>query len=391
MPCRAVCSRGVARRSSVVRVDFEISPEQQALVDSVRAVLEREVPTALVRDIVENQTRPEQPWKSACELGWTAIDVPEGLGGLGLGFHQLGLVIEQHGHFIAPGPFLATATQFAPLVREAGDSRQQQRFVGGVASGAVTGALAIDHGRAAEHALGDSLRARRDGDAWVLEGQHRFVLDGEHADEIAVAARVDAGDGVGLFAVPRGAVKAQRVAALDASRPLAHLRFDGVRVEPERVLGTPGASARALGRALEHATVAAALECVGTCQALMERTVEHAKSRRQFNRPIGSFQAVQHKCADMLVQIEKARATGYFAMMALAEDDPRRRLAASMAKVAASDCQRLVCKEGIQIHGGMGFTWESDVQLFVKRAKTLEALFGTGAQHRKRIADLLEL
>src|SRR5262245_65859386 len=135
------CRRAAAGRSSVVRVDFEISPEQQALVDSVRAVLAREVPTALVRDVVEHQSRPEQPWKSACELGWTAIDVPEALGGLGLGFHHLGLVVEQHGRFIAPGPFLATATQFLPLVKEAGDARQQQRFVGAVASGELTGAL----------------------------------------------------------------------------------------------------------------------------------------------------------------------------------------------------------------------------------------------------------
>ncbi|HKA15333.1 MAG TPA: acyl-CoA dehydrogenase family protein [Myxococcota bacterium] len=372
-------------------MDFEISSDQQALVDSVRAVLEREVPTALVRDIVENQRRPEQPWKSAGELGWTAIDVPEAFGGLGLGFAQLGLVVEQHGRFIAPGPFLATVTQFTPLVREAGDAAQQQRFAGAAASGGLTGALAIDQGRAAEHELGDSLRARRDGGAWVLEGQRDFVLDGDCADEIAVAARVGAGDGVGLFVVPQGAVEAKRVVALDASRPLAHLRFDGVRVEPDRVLGTPGAGARALGRALEHATVAAALECVGTCHTLMERTVEYAKHRRQFERPIGAFQAVQHKCADMFVQIEKARATAYFAMMALAEDDPRRAIGASMAKVAASDCQRLVCKEGIQIHGGMGYTWESDVQLFVKRAKTLEALFGNGRQHRRRIADLLEI
>jgi alkylation response protein AidB-like acyl-CoA dehydrogenase len=342
-----------------------------------------------VRAALESQAVPEQPWKSARELGWTAVDLPEAVGGLGLGFHQLGLVVEQHGCFIAPGPFLATVTQFAPLVREAGDARQQERFLGAVASGELTGALAVDHGRAVEHALGDSLYARPDGAAWVLEGEHRFVLDGDRATEIAVAARVDAGDGLGLFVVPQGAVKAQRVVALDASRPLAHLRFDGVRVEPERVLGTPGASAHALGRALEHAAVAAALECVGTCQTLMELAVEHAKGRRQFGQPIGAFQAIAHKCADMLVQVEKARAVAYFAMMALAEDDPRRTLGASMAKVAASDCQRLVCKEAVQIHGGMGYTWESDVHLFVKRAKTLDALFGTGRQHRRRIADLL--
>jgi len=370
-------------------MNFEVTAEQQDLVASVGSVLARECPTALVRDIVENGSAPEQPWKSARELGWTSIDVPEGAGGLALGFTTLGLVIEQHGCHIAPGPFLATVTQFLSLVCEAASPEQLKRFAAQAGAGERTGALAIDSGRAAEAQAGDGLRARRDGDGWILEGERRFVLDGDVADEIAVAARVDTGDGVGLFVVTQGSVDAEPVVALDRSRPLAHLRFDGVRVEPERVLGTPGRSARAFGRALERATVAAALECVGTCQTLLEMTVEHAKSRRQFGQPIGAFQAIQHKCADMLVQLEKARATAYFAMMAVSEDDPRRALAASMAKSAASDCQRLVCQQAIQIHGGMGYTWESDVQLFVKRAKTLEALFGTGLAHRQRIAALL--
>jgi alkylation response protein AidB-like acyl-CoA dehydrogenase len=372
-------------------MDFEITPELQELVDSVRSVLANECPTALVRDVVENGSAPEQPWKSARELGWTSIDLPETLGGVALGFTALGLVIEQHGYRIAPGPFVATVAQFLPLVCEAGAPDQLERFAAPAGAGALRGALAIDHGRAAEQALGDGLHASRDGGAWILQGERRSVLDGDVADEIAVAARVDEGDGVGLFVVPQGAAKAERIVAFDPSRPLAHLHFDGVRVEAERVLGRPGASARALARALERATVAAALENVGVCQRLLEITIEHAKSRRQFDQPIGAFQAVQHKCADMFVQVEKARATSYFAMMAIGEDDPRRALAASMAKSAASDCQRLVCKDGIQIHGGMGFTWESDVHLFVKRAKTLEALFGTGDRHRRRIADLLEL
>lgn len=372
-------------------MDFEITPEQQVLIDSVTSVLAGECPTSLVRDIVENGSAPEQPWKSARELGWTAIDLPEALDGLGLGFAALGLVIEQHGFFIAPGPYLATVTQFLPLVCEAGTPEQRERFAKPAGAGALTGALAIEHGLAAARATGDALRARRDGNAWILEGDRRFVLDGDRADEIAVCAHVDDGDGVGLFVVPQRAAKAERIVAFDASRPLAHLHFDAVRVEPDRVLGSPGSSARAFARALERATVAAAIECVGTCQHLLEITVEHAKNRRQFDQAIGAFQAIQHKCADMFVQVEKARATSHFAMMAIAEDDPRRTLAASMAKAAASDCQRLVCKEAIQVHGGMGFTWESDVHLFVRRAKTLEALFGTGDRHRQRIADLLEL
>jgi len=370
-------------------MDFEVTSEEQELIDSVRGVLERECPTALVRDIVENGSAPEQPWKSARELGWTSIDLPESLGGLELGFTALGLVVEQHGVCIAPGPFLATVTQFLPLVCEAGAPPQLERFARPAGQGELRGALAVDHGRAAEHEPGEGLRARRDGDAWILDGERRSVLDGDVADEIAVAAHVDEGDRVGLFVVPQGAAEAQRVVALDPSRPLAHLHFDGVRVEPDRVLGTPGRSYRALSRALERATVAAALECAGACQTLLAMTLEHARNRRQFDQPIGAFQAIQHKCADMFVQVEKARATGYFAMMAVAEDDPRRTLAASMAKAAASACQRLVCQDSIQIHGGMGFTWESDVHLFVKRAKTLEALLGTGEVHRRRIADLL--
>ena len=182
-------------------MDFEITPEQQQLVDSVRAALEHECPATLVRDIVENGSTPEQPWKSAHDLGWTSIDLPESLGGLELGFLALGLVIEQHGRFIAPGPFLATVTQFLPLVCETGTPEQLERFARPAGAGERTGALAVDHGCAAEHVTGERLHARRDGDAWILAGERRFVLDGDVADDVAVAARVDEGDGVGLFVV----------------------------------------------------------------------------------------------------------------------------------------------------------------------------------------------
>jgi alkylation response protein AidB-like acyl-CoA dehydrogenase len=372
-------------------VDFELSEEQAELCRSVRAVLERECPVSLVRRIVEEGATPEQPWKSAGELGWPAIHVPERLGGLGLGFEALGLVAEEHGRHLAPGPFLASATQFLPLVLEAGSPAQQERFVPPVAAGERTGALAVAGPTGRGIAPDGALRARRDGAGWVLEGSRHFVLDGDAADEVALVARVEEGDGVGLFVLPREALKAERVVGLDASRPLAHLSCPAVRVGPERALGTPGRSAAALARALEQATVALALEMVGTCQRLLELSVEYAKHREQFDAPIGSFQAVQHKCTDMFTAVEKARATGYFAMMAIAEEDPRRALSASMAKAAAGACQRRVAKEAIQIHGGTGYTWECDVQLFAKRVMTCEALLGSAADHRARIADLLQL
>ena len=370
-------------------MDFDIGDEQEELRSSVRTVLERECEIRLVRELVEKGTVPEQPWRSAIELGWSGIAVPEQFGGLGLGFVELALVVEEHGRALAPGPFLATVTQFVPAVREAGNDEQHERFLTAAVAGHASGCLAAANPAGVCLPGDDALRARRDGDDWILQGVRSFVLDGDAADEIAVSAHVDDGDGVGLFVVPGSAAKRERLESLDATRPIATLEFDEVRVAADRVLGIPGASAPALARALEEATVAIALETVGTCQALFDMTLEYAKHREQFGHPIGSFQAIQHKFADMFAAVEKARETGYFAAMAIAEDDERRALAASMAKVAAGDCQRMLAKEGIQIHGGIGFTWEHDVHLFVKRAKTGEALFGTSAFHRMRIADAL--
>ena len=372
-------------------MDFEVTPEQEELRTSVRGVLERECPISLVRARVERGIEPGEPWASAGQLGWTAIAVPERLGGLGLSFAELALVIEEHGRFLAPGPFLPTVSQFAPAVREAGTEEQCERLLGAVASGELSGSLAVASESGALLPLDDSLRARPDGEGWILEGTRHHAFEGDAVDELVVAASVERGDGVGLFVVPGSAAKRRRIDSFDASRSLASIEVDGLRVDADRTLGSPGRCEPALARVLEEATVALALEMVGTCQAIFDTTLEYARHREQFGRPIGSFQAIQHKFADMFGDLEKARATGLFAAMTLAEDDPRRTLAASMAKVAAGSCQRRIAKEGIQIHGGIGFTWEQDLHLLAKRAKSGEALLGTSALHRARIADLLEL
>jgi alkylation response protein AidB-like acyl-CoA dehydrogenase len=372
-------------------MDFELTEAQEELKNAVRSVLLERCSPSLARGLIETAVVPEQPWASAVELGWPAIAVAEEHGGLGLGFAELGLVVEEHARVLAPGPFFATTTQFEPFVREAGDAAQRERWLGAIASGSLTGALALA-GKATSGLEPDaSLRAVRDGSGHRLQGERHFVLDGTTADEIAVAAQVDEGDGIGLFVLPRSALQVEPVKSLDPSRPLAALRFADVRVTADRTLGRPGASGTALSRAVQEAVTALAIDVVGTCQGLLERVLDHAKQRKQFDQPIGAFQAVQHKCTDMYLAIEKARATAAFAMMVIAEDDPRRALAASMAKAAAGDCQAIVCKEGIQIHGGMGFTWESDVQLFVKRAKSSGHLLGTASEHRQRIADLMRL
>jgi alkylation response protein AidB-like acyl-CoA dehydrogenase len=231
--------------------------------------------------------------------------------------------------------------------------------------------------------------------AYVLAGTKVAVVDAATVDEIAVIARVPGttgDDGVGAFVVPRTDVALTPIDALDATRGIADVALDGVRVAADRVLGTPGpAVAAGLRRALEEATVALAVEMVGTCQAIFDVTLEYAKQREQFGVPIGSFQAIKHKFADMLVALERARATAYFAALTIAEDDERRSLGTASAKVAAGDCQRLLAKEGIQIHGGIGYTWEHDMHLYVRRVKSGGQLFGTAHDHRARIADLVGL
>src|SRR4051812_20629887 len=213
-------------------MELEFTDEQEDLRASVRAVLERECPMTVVREVVEKGTGAERLWTQLTELGWPALTVPEGAGGLGLGFVELAVVVEELGRVVAPVPYLATVTQFVPVIREAGDADQQARFLGRVATGETTGAL-----------VGNGITARRDGDRWLLTGVDPYVLDGTSADELAVVARVDDGDGVGLFVVAAEDVAATPVNAFDASRPLARIELDAIAVGPDRVLGPSGAVA----------------------------------------------------------------------------------------------------------------------------------------------------
>jgi alkylation response protein AidB-like acyl-CoA dehydrogenase len=375
---------------------FEFTEEQEDLRASVHAVLERECPMTLVREVVEKAMAgsptdaPARLWDRMVELGWPALTIGEADGGLGLGFVELAVVLEELGRAVVPGPYLATVTQFAPAVREAGTDEQRRRFLGAVVEGG-TGTLAVAEESGSWRPDAVATIARPDGDGWRLEGTKRHVVDGNVADQIVIAARVDGGDDIGLFVVPRDAVAVDPITALDASRPLATVVLADVHVPGDALLGDPANGRRALTRSLEEATVALALEMVGTCQSIFDVSLAYAKVREQFGVPIGSFQAMKHKFADMLVALEKARATAYFAALTIAEEDDRRALAVSMAKAAAGDCQRLLTQEGIQTLGGIGYTWEHDMHLYVKRAKSGEPLFGGTSDHRSRVADLIGL
>ena len=374
---------------------LEFTAEQDELRDGVRAMLARECPISLVREIVEKGTTPDALWNQMVELGWPALTVPEGAGGLGMGTVELAVVVEELGRMLAPGPYLPTVTQFAPVVAEAGSPEQQERFLGGVTAGELTGTLALVEESGSIDAGRVAATATPDGDGFVLHGTKQTVVEASTADEIAVIARTPdtrGEDGVVACVVARADLGVEPIDALDASRPLARVVLDGVRIEGDRALGEPGpATTVAVRRAVEVATTALAVETVGAAQAIFDITLAYAKQREQFGSPIGSFQAIKHKFADMLVALERARATSYFAALTIAEDDDRRALATSTAKAAAGDCAALLAKEGIQIHGGIGYTWEHDMHLYVRRVKSSSLLFGNAAQHRARVADLIGL
>ena len=374
---------------------LEFTAEQDELRDGVRTVLAGECPMSLVREVVEKGTTADALWGSMVELGWPALTVTEDAGGLGMGPVELAVVLEELGRVVAPGPFVPTVSQFAPVVAEAGSPEQRERFLGAIAAGELTGTLALGEASGSIDPASVTATAEPDRAGFVLHGTKPMVVEAAAADEIVVVARrpgSEGDEGVGAFVVPRADAGVTGVDALDLTRPLARLSLNGVRVDADRVLGKPGPStAAAIRRAVELAVTALAIETVGTAQAIFDVTLAYAKEREQFGVPIGSFQAIKHKFADMLIALERARATSYFAALTIAEDDDRRALAASMAKAAAGDCAALLAKEGIQIHGGIGYTWEHDMHLYVRRVKSNAILLGNAAQHRARVADLIGL
>jgi acyl-CoA dehydrogenase len=370
-------------------VELEFTAEQEELRDSVRSFLQKECPIEVVRAVVETGEAPEKLWGSMVALDWPALAIPEEFGGIGLTILETAVVVEELGRAVAPGPLLATVTQFAPIVREVGTPEQQQRFLSAVATGAVTGAVALaDHQRA--WSLDDvSMEAEPADGGWVLTGRKFAVLAAEGMTDVVVIAR--AGDGFGAFVVPVAEAGLTPVESLDASRPLVDVVLDRAFVTRDNALGEPGSATSTLGisRALQEATFGLALECVGTCDALFQLLLAYLKERQQFGVAIGSFQALKHKMSNMFLAIERARSLCYFAAAAINEDTPMRATAVAMAKAASDDCQVLVGRESIQSFGGIGFTWEHDAHLYVKRATTDGVLFGGAAVHSVAVAASL--
>jgi alkylation response protein AidB-like acyl-CoA dehydrogenase len=354
-------------------MDFELTEDQLELQRVVREVAERECPAALVRSVIDSDGGDEALWQTFVGLDWPSLVVPEEVGGMGFGAVELVLVLEELGRVADPTPLLATSSQYLPLVRACGDDEQQAELLAPLVTGG-TGAAAFG---------GDGVHATRTDGGWALRGTARAVVDGDRADEIAVVASTDEGTVVAV--VPASAVDATRTSTFDATLHVADVVFDGVTVDGARVLSSGDEHDIALAKA--QAAGALASTMVGASQRSFELGLDHIRERKQFGVPIGSFQALKHMAVDVLVAIERARALCQFAGLALDESDDRAVVAGSMAKAAAGDAQRIASQHAIQFFGGLGFTWENDLHLYVRRAKAGELLLGTSAEHRTRVAE----
>jgi len=376
-------------------MDFAFSEEQEMLRRSARDFLVKECSSKVVRKLMESSdTYDEGLWKKVAGLGWTALGIPEEYGGVGT-FLDLVVVLEEAGRALMPGPFFATMGLAVPAIIEAGTEAQKKEALGAIAQGSARATLALTEPSGRWDAGSVTLTAKPGGGGWQLDGVKQFVPDAEAADYMVVAARTrgEGEDGISLFLV-KGRPKGMTVTSLktlDQTRRWSEVRFDGVKLEADSLMGTGDKAWPQLKRALEWATAALCAEMVGGTQKVLETSTEYAKTRHQFGKPIGIYQAVSHKLADMLVLSESGRSATYYAAWAVDADAPDRSLAASMAKAYVSDAYRKVAGDGIQVHGGIGFTWEHDMHLYFKRAKSSEVTLGDATYHRELVAQSLDL
>jgi alkylation response protein AidB-like acyl-CoA dehydrogenase len=367
-------------------MNFAFSEEQDELRKSVRRFLEDKSPETEVRRLMET-TEGYDPsvWRQMAEqLGLQSLTIPEAYGGAGFSYVELIVVLEEMGASLLCAPFFATVALGANALLASGDEQAKADLLPGIASGETIATLALTEDSGRWDADGVALTAVQSGGTWKLDGHKSFVIDGHVADLVLVVARTSAG--LSLFAVDGDAAGLTRtaLATMDQTRKQARLVFEGVE---GRLVGTDGGAEPVLSKTLDLAAVALAAEQVGGAQRCLDMSVEYAKARIQFGRPIGSFQAIKHKCADMLLEVESAKSAAYYAGWAASEDSDELPVVASLAKSYCSEAYFHAAAENIQIHGGIGFTWEHPAHLYFKRAKSSELLLGDPAYHRELLAQ----
>jgi alkylation response protein AidB-like acyl-CoA dehydrogenase len=368
-------------------VDFEFSADQEMLRESVQRFLADKAPIAYVRDAYEHDAPAlghDDVWAGLRDIGAIGLLVPEEQGGAGMGMVDAAVVLESLGRALCPAPYASSAIGAVSLVLAAGSPREHQFLLPGLADGSTIGTLACFEPGARYEWRAPASAARLDGEAWRLDGTKTHVADGNAANLFLATARDP--DGVlGVFAIQRDdSVRVEAVPTVDGSRKQASVVFDGARAWR---LGTDATDA--VARTLDRLAVAYVVDGVGAAQRALELAVDYAKERVQFDQPIGSFQAVQHLCADMLRALELGRAAGYYACWASDDAEPAEaHRAAVMAKAFASDAYAQLGGTAIQVFGGLGFTWEHDIHLYYKRLLSLSVSLGTASDHLAELAHI---
>jgi alkylation response protein AidB-like acyl-CoA dehydrogenase len=367
-----------------------ISAEQQELRESVQRFLADRAPLPRVRELMETADGfDEKVWlQAATQLGLQGIAIGTEYGGSGFSFAEQAIVLAELGGALFTGPYLASAVLAATALLASSDEHARADLLPSIAVGESVTTLAFTEDDGSWEPAAVRLAASERDGGWVLDGHKSFVLDGHLADRLLVIART--GDGLSMFAVPgdAGGLARKPLPTLDQTRKLARCEFSAVS---GRLIGAPGEASAVLARTLDIGAIALAAEQLGGAQRALDMAVAYAKTRHQFGRPIGSFQAIKHRCADLLLEVESLRSAVDYAAAAVAEDSPEVPVLASMLKAYASDVYFHVAAENIQIHGGIGFTWEHDAHLYFKRAKSSDLFLGTASYHRARLADRIGL
>jgi len=366
-------------------MDFAFDGDQQLLKNAARNFLDDQCTPAVVRGLWNDaRGESETMWKDMAQLGWLGLALPESYGGSGLGAVETAIVLEEMGRAAYPGPYLPTMLT-AQVIAAAGSAAQKDRWLPAIATGDARATIAFVDAELSWDPRAVATRADKVGSGWRLAGTKQFVPWAHVADVIVVPARTP--DGLTLFLIEPAAARLtpRPVMAIDLGTRWSSLDLASVSVGADAILGAPGRGERVLGDALRRAAVAAAAEMLGAARRCLDMAVGYAKVREQFGQPIGSFQAIRHKCADMLLEVENSHSAVYYAAWAqtAAADDAE--LAASVAKAYVGEAARRVCGDALQVHGGIGFTWEYDLHLYLKRAKALEPMYGDADWHREQI------
>ncbi len=375
--------------AETIEVDFALNEAQEMLRDTTRQFLADRASLERVRELSETETGFDPAlWQAGAELGWHSLAIPEVYGGAGYTFAELSIVLEELGRALFPGPVLSTVVMAADAILTGGTEEQKQSYLPGIAMGERTIGVALFEGPKGVSLDDIAMGAEGGDDGWILSGRKTNVLFGQAVDTFLVAVRTT--DGMSLFLVPADAdgLTIEAVPTLDATTAQAHLTLGGVKVGPDSLLGTEGTAGPIIERMLQLAAVGLSLDQIGGAQWCLETAVEHAKTRYQFGRAIGSFQAIKHRCADLLMAVEHAKSTAYHAARVI-DDADELAIAAPLAKSVCSDAYLNAAAETIQILGGTGFTWEHALHLYFKRAKSTALMFGDARHQRRVLADVL--